>query len=168
MEMNGRVLSVSEMAHLLILRPKKFSRGILEGIEIHKKMGFDQARIFDRFYQLKSGERVLIVGKPDKIIPEEGLIQELKSFVGKKQRETQKRVGYIQGQFYCWLTDLPYFQLHLYDVEERKMTTGKRHTASLEAIEEIVEVAAVVMRHIDKLDGLIVNRLKDVKEKEDE
>lgn len=158
-ELNNTItLTVSEISYLLMLGPKRFSKGMVSGREIHKKLLFNQARVFARYHQVDDGGWILIVGKPDRLKFEKnrGVVEELKTFLGKEQKKVQEKVGFFQAQLYCWLTGLPFLRLYLYDIEEKKIIKTLAYQANLFFVSEAIQKAFEIKTQIDLLDHFVV------------
>ncbi len=153
-------LTAGEISHLLMLRPKRFSKGMVSGAKIHRDLGYNQSRIFARYYNHKAGKAgnwILVVGKPDRI--KEGRVEELKTFLGEFQRQVQEKVGFLQVQLYCWLTGLPKGFLYLYDIEKEKLVKQVICSADTVFVKKALDKAIEIKQQIDSLDQLVVQRI---------
>ena len=156
-------LTAAEISHLLMWKPKKFSIGTQSGIQVHKKLRFNQSRLFSRYIQLDDNRWVLIVGKPDKIDILNTRVEELKTFQGTYQYLVQEKIGYIQTQIYCWLTGLPNGKLLFYNIEKQKIIREFIFEQDLNYVKKVIETAFEIKSKIDFLSELTGEKLKKLK-----
>ena len=102
-----------------------------EGEEYHRKLGFNQPRVFGRFFKYsekgRGREWWLVKGRPDRISVERGIlyVDELKTYRNNNSKTKALERGDTQGAIYAWLTGAEYYRVFLYDVKTQKM---ERHT----------------------------------------
>jgi len=102
--------------------PEKF---LHEGQWVHNRLGYNQPEIFKRFFEYEvNGKREywMVLGAPDKIDTEQGIIYELKTYRHPKAKEFLLNVARSQANIYCWLTGLRKYCVDLYNMYEGKIT----------------------------------------------
>lgn len=83
-------------------------------VKIHKLLGYDNDIKFVRDYKATDGQKYSVRGKPDKL--EGNTVIELKTFWGEDYKHIQEGRGEVQLQTYLWLTEEPFGELHIYDI----------------------------------------------------
>lgn len=113
-----RRLTVSQIVGLLfykggeIVNSRMTPEWILsEGKRIHDRLGFNQPQQFRRYILAEDGQWWLIIGDPDKVDQEAGLVAELKTYRTAKFPSKTLEAGILQVQIYCWLTGLPNWEI---------------------------------------------------------
>jgi len=91
-----------------------------EGSWLHQRLGYNQTEIFKRYYQYQN-ELWLVLGCPDKIDEENGVVEELKTYRNHNRKDFFLEVGRSQANIYCWLTGLPRYAVVLYNAQTKEM-----------------------------------------------
>jgi len=65
--------------------------------------------------------RVKVIGQPDRLNVADNEVWELKTYRYSCNRDRQLVAGQFQAMFYCWLTGLNDYQVHLYNAVSRRM-----------------------------------------------
>jgi len=126
-----RKISVSEIERLLYYVHDELKgyrvpdKTLNEGRRIHNRLGYNQPEIFKRFFFFRNGsseEFWQVIGAPDSIDYENGIIRELKTYRSPQSKEFLLEVGRSQANIYCWLTGLKKYCIDLYDMYQNKIT----------------------------------------------
>lgn len=151
-----RVLSASQIVALLCYKPDEITgtafinqQAVNEGKRIHSRLGFDQARIFSKYFFDPNEMRwYLINGCPDRI--EDGKILELKTYGSSSVPAKIKRVGILQCQIYCWLTALFSWELWGYNTREGKLVKICDGNYDEYLVREVIQTAIKLKRKLER------------------
>jgi hypothetical protein len=115
---------------------------IPNGNELHRLLGYEQDEIFPRYYYCKNiGQRIKVVGQPDKLNIDTGEALELKTYRYPCNKERQIIAGTFQAQCYCWLTGFEDWQVHIYNAVSRKMEVRIKGKLNLQEFRKMLDLA---------------------------
>jgi len=138
-------LSAGQIASLIFYRQNDFSgkkvsdRQLKDGSWIHQRLGYNQEEVFVRYYYHPKTGWWKIVGVPDKIIEEEGVVEELKTYITRK--DWQSYVGKVQLMVYLWLTGFTKGRVVLYSMNAKKITEKQEYEFDKKFFKIIMDTA---------------------------
>lgn len=125
--MGMRKMSISEISSLVVYEPRlnvflpdNVRKAIEKGKFLHLKYGFTNAQTFSRIQKVND-ELIEIVGTPDKIEKDKGIVTEFKTFTSQESYLQIVRSATIQILGYEFLTGLEKGQIIIFDLNANKV-----------------------------------------------
>ena len=132
-------LSVSDIVRLYLGTTLPEQKTLDRGTTEHEQNGYDNKKIYERYYIIDLDNIICIRGIPDKIDPP--YVIEFKTTT-KKNLEDIVNYAELQLQLYLWLTGLPKGRVDVYISDTKKLVKGYRYVNYSEALTKNIIIRA--------------------------
>ena len=132
-------LSVSDIVRLYLGTTLPEQKTLDRGTTEHEQNGYDNKKLYERYYIIDLDNIICIRGIPDKVDPP--YVIEFKTTT-KKNLEDIVNYAELQLQLYLWLTGLPKGRVDVYIKDLKKFVKGHRYVDYNESLTKTVIVGA--------------------------